>query len=258
MNFETLMEMVPIPNIMDLKKVLFVGPHPDDIEIACGGIVKKLIDNGTEVHFLIVTDGGSGSNDPNLTIENLKSIRYQESLDAGNYLGVASVDVLDFPDGGIYDFHNMVKEIAAKILAILPDGICCPDPLLPTETHPDHLNCAKATGAALTVAKFRFSSERYGIEVTTEQQLPAGTNLFYYFTHRPNLIIPISEEELETKIKAIMHHKSQIDENFEKIKLYLYYKASSLGQEIGSLYAEGLFALAPEHQHCFMEDITKR
>ncbi|MDD4076690.1 MAG: PIG-L family deacetylase [Bacilli bacterium] len=257
MNFETLMEMVPLPDVMKLKTALFVGPHPDDIEIGCGGIVKKLIDSGTEVHYLIVTDGGAGSNNPEMSIEKLKSIRYQESLDAGAYLGVASVEILDFPDGGIYDFHAMTKAIATKIVAVLPDGIFTPDPLLPTETHPDHLNCAKATTAALMVAKFRFSLQRYGIEVKENQLFPSNTSLFYYYTHRPNVIVPLTENDFETKIKAITQHKSQFDESFEKLKLYLYYKANSLGQKIGRLYAEGVFALAPEHQHCFMEDITK-
>ena len=257
MNLETLMEIVPLPNVMKLKTALFIGPHPDDIEIGCGGIVKKLVDNGTEVHYLIVTDGGAGSNDPEMTIEKLKSVRYQESIAAGAYLGVASVEVLDFPDGGIYDFHDMTKAIATKIVTVLPDGIFTPDPLLPTETHPDHLNCAKATAAALVVAKFRLSLQRYGIDVKEDQLLPANTGLFYYYTHRPNIIVPLSEDEFETKIKAIMYHNSQIDESFEKLKLYLYYKANTLGQKIGCLYGEGLFALAPEHQHCFTEDITK-
>ena len=54
MDYHTLMGYVPLPDLLSLKRVLFVGPHPDDIEISSGGLVKKLINLGKEVYFLIV------------------------------------------------------------------------------------------------------------------------------------------------------------------------------------------------------------
>jgi LmbE family N-acetylglucosaminyl deacetylase len=255
MNFETLMTLVPLPDPMKAKTVLLIGPHPDDIEFGCGATVKKLVDGGAEVHYLIVTDGGAGSNDPDMTSEKLKEIRAQESAEAAAQMGVLSVEILPFPDSGIYQFHDLVKAIAEKILAVRPDSVFAPDPLLPTETHPDHLNCGRATVAALIVAKFRLSMQRYGIE--GKEPLSAPVNLFYYFTHRPNVIVSVSEADMDAKIAAILCHMSQIDESFDSVKLYLYYKANSLGQKIGNLYAEGFYGLAPAHQHCFMEDLSK-
>jgi LmbE family N-acetylglucosaminyl deacetylase len=255
MNFETLMSLAPLPDPMKTKTALFIGPHPDDIEYGSGATARKLVDSGAEVHFLIVTDGGSGSRDPEMTVERLKEIRLRESKDAAAFLGVHSVEILPFPDGGIYQFHDMVKTIAEKMLAIRPDGVFTTDPLLPTETHPDHLNCGRATGAALTVAKFRLSMGRYGIE--GQEPLASAVNLFYYFTDRPNVIVPVSKADMEAKFNAVLRHESQIDETFEKIKLYFYYKANTLGQKIGSLYAEGFYGLSPEHQHCFMENLSK-
>lgn len=256
MNNQDILKLAPLPNMDALKRVLFVGPHPDDIEISSGGYVKKLIDSGCEVHFLIVTDGGSGSLDRNITSKQLKSIRKQESINAGNLLKVKSVEVLDFPDGGIYNLKNMVVEIAKRIIAIKPNSVFCPDPLLPTEIHADHLNCAKATQEALMVSKFPLSAKRHGIKIKPDQELPKGMNLIYYYTHRPNTIVEINEAQFEAKISSILCHQSQIDASFDAIKMYLYYKAVSFGQQISKQYGEGYFAMAPIHQHCFLEKIS--
>lgn len=47
---------------MNCKKVLFVGAHPDDIELSCSGFIKRLIDEGVEVVCLICSSGGLGGN----------------------------------------------------------------------------------------------------------------------------------------------------------------------------------------------------
>lgn len=40
------------------KKILAVGAHLDDIEIACGGTLAKAIDNGHMVKVLIMSKSG--------------------------------------------------------------------------------------------------------------------------------------------------------------------------------------------------------
>lgn len=254
MDYQTLMGFVPIPNILESKRVLFVGPHPDDIEIACGGLVSELVDLGVKVKFLIVTDGGAGSVQP-ISIEKLVKTRFEESNDSGKFLRVDSVEILDFPDGGIYDPTAMTVEIAKRIIEFKPDTVICPDPLLDTEIHPDHLNCGRSTGNALIISRFRNSLIRHGIEIPKDFELPKGMNLVYYYTKRHNTIIPISQRNFEKKIESILSHKSQIDSSFEGIKMYLYYKATTLGKEIGEKYAEGYFVMSPVHQHCFLEKI---
>lgn len=254
MDYQTLMGFIPIPNILESKKVLFVGPHPDDIEIACGGLVSELVDLGVKVRFLIVTDGGAGAKE-HISIEKLVQIRKEESTKAAEFLKIESVEVLDFPDGGIYDLNLMATEIAKRILDFKPDTVICPDPLLETETHPDHLNCAKATCNAVIISQFRNSAIRHGIDIQKDFEMAKGMNLAYYYTTRHNSIIPVSGINFGKKIEAIKLHASQIDQSFEQIKMYLYYKATTLGKEVGSEYAEGYFVMSPVHQHCFLEKI---
>jgi hypothetical protein len=56
-------EKNPIPG-----KVLVIGAHPDDIEIAAGASIAKLHDAGFEVHALVLSHGErSGNADSRLT-----------------------------------------------------------------------------------------------------------------------------------------------------------------------------------------------
>ena len=55
----------PLPDIERFQRFLFIGPHPDDIEIGAGATAARLAAAGRELCFLICTDGrfGTGSLD---------------------------------------------------------------------------------------------------------------------------------------------------------------------------------------------------
>ncbi|MFB4166873.1 PIG-L deacetylase family protein [Virgibacillus sp. JSM 102003] len=67
-NLSEVKTMIPfkIPNPFNMKRTLFIQPHPDDNDIGAGATIAKLVDKGVEVHYLTVTDGGSGSTDKTL------------------------------------------------------------------------------------------------------------------------------------------------------------------------------------------------
>ena len=51
----------PLPDIEKFDRYLFIGPHPDDIEIGAGATAAKLAARGKSVCFLICLDGRYGS-----------------------------------------------------------------------------------------------------------------------------------------------------------------------------------------------------
>ena len=51
----------PFPKVQSFSKYLFVGPHPDDIEIGAGATVAALAAQGKSICFLICTDGRYGT-----------------------------------------------------------------------------------------------------------------------------------------------------------------------------------------------------
>src|SRR5512143_1240148 len=89
------------------RKVLVVGAHPDDIEIACGGTIAKMRDAGYEIHGLVMTQGERGGN---------AGIRPGEALRGGKFLGLDDVRVLNLPDTRLHE-HEL------DVLAAIEEAI---------------------------------------------------------------------------------------------------------------------------------------
>ena len=71
---------VPVPNIENYQRFLFVGPHPDDIEIGAGATAAKLAAMGKEICFLVCLDGrfGDGSAPEGIRGQALVELRKQQ------------------------------------------------------------------------------------------------------------------------------------------------------------------------------------
>ena len=70
----------PVPKPEGFSKFLFIGPHPDDIEIGAGATAAKLASMGKSVTFLVCLDGRFGlENAPaGTTPDELAKIRKEE------------------------------------------------------------------------------------------------------------------------------------------------------------------------------------
>src|SRR5690625_7743041 len=75
------------PTINKCKKVLCIQPHPDDNEIGMSGIIAKLANQGSEIHYLTITDGRLGDLGTSYTPDQLAAVRKQEAEEAGRLLG---------------------------------------------------------------------------------------------------------------------------------------------------------------------------
>ena len=61
-------------------RAMVVTPHPDDAEIGCGGTIAGWIREGTEVVYVLCTNGDKGTEDRELTSERLAAIREEEAV----------------------------------------------------------------------------------------------------------------------------------------------------------------------------------
>jgi len=43
--------------LTNIKNVLVVGAHPDDLEWMAGGTISRIIQNGGKVHLITLSDG---------------------------------------------------------------------------------------------------------------------------------------------------------------------------------------------------------
>jgi hypothetical protein len=52
------------PQKLKFDRVLVVSAHPDDPDFGAGGSIAKLVKDGAQVTYVIVTDGSQGGEDP--------------------------------------------------------------------------------------------------------------------------------------------------------------------------------------------------
>lgn len=139
-----------------LRRAVFISPHPDDVELCCGILVRRLVRAGAEVRYLCVTDGAPaqaiaadlGSLPSDYDQPAYKLTRRRESLEALGLLGVAPARIrfLDYPDLQTHNYiHPIVEDFRAALMNV--DAVfCCPF----EGGHPDHDICRFALAVAVS------------------------------------------------------------------------------------------------------------
>src|SRR4051794_32053357 len=94
--------------------------HPDDGDFMCGGTVAAWTGAGTEVHYVIVTDGSAGSNEPGKTRAEIAPVREREQRAAAEILGVKSVTFLGEVDGMLGSTSTPAGRSAGRSVASGP------------------------------------------------------------------------------------------------------------------------------------------
>ena len=194
------------------RRVLIVAAHPDDAEFMAGGSLSRWQSLGASIHFLLVTDGTSGSRDPNHTPEQLAAIRREEQLAAARIMGSEDVTFLGYPDGRVEPTLELRWDIARAIRRVRPDVVVTSDPIFrygPNYiNHPDHRAVADATLAAIMpVANTRLAA----LDLLEEGHEPHDVREVYLSgAVTPTVWIPLTEADVERKIQALRAHKSQL------------------------------------------------
>jgi len=200
-------DLIPIPDLDSAREVLCIQPHPDDLEIAAGGTIARLVKAGARVTYVTVTDGGFGSPDPTMTRQKLASIRRLEQEKAASELGVTDLIWLNYPDA----IPLPPLELRQKLIAIIhekrPQAVLLPDPWLPYEAHPDHRGVGLAAVEAVIFSTFPAESPTGGKAPGYDVPMAA-----FYFTARPNTWLDI-DGTWDRKMAAIRAHESQFPEH---------------------------------------------
>ena len=246
-------KFVPLPKVESFQKYLFVGPHPDDIEIGAGATIAKLTQQGKKVIFLICTDGRYGEAlAGGLRGARLAEKRREECIRSAKVLGVKDVRFLDLEDGGNYKKKELLQGIAQVLADVQPDIVFAPDPEVKTEAHIDHLNVGKAIKALACLAPYPGIMKRYlgGQEIGVPVQAVA-----FYMTASPNRYVK-TKDLIKKQFQAIDCHASQYPAEADatkQLKLYLKVRAVDFGLRTLSPAAEGFRVLAQVHMHCLPE-----
>jgi LmbE family N-acetylglucosaminyl deacetylase len=121
------------------KKILIIGPHPDDIEFSTGRLIMKR--KGKNVFIIVMTDGRKGQDGSKtkriIPEEQYAKIRKNESRKALKEFGVneGNIYFLNLHDQEILSNPYIIDNIYLRIKKTSPDFILIP----PWEgAHPDH------------------------------------------------------------------------------------------------------------------------
>lgn len=162
-------------------RVLVVGAHPDDLELAAGGTLAKLADAGHEIHALVMSRGQVGGD---------SSRRPSEARAGAALLGLAHVEVLDLPDT---DLANSSQEMVAAIEARLKR--LSPELLFTHSAHDLHQDHQAVHLAAMRAGRRQTSILCFESPSTTRDFNPA-------------VFVDVSDY-LDIKVEVIRCHRDQ-------------------------------------------------
>lgn len=228
--------------LSEIKRVLFIQPHPDDNEIGAGGLMAKLVKQGAQVFSLTVTKGDGGSQA--IAPKELAVIRQQEAQLASDILGVTYLGCLDFDNRNPGTIESICEAIV-KVLREHPvDTVISVDPDLKNECHPVHLSVGRAVNEAFTRCPqvfYPFHEEK------RHEEAYAPANLGHYFTLDYTHVID-TDDVYSLKMEAIQAHQTQMSPEFVATLDELYHQLAQ-GQPFAT--AERIKLLRRVQTHAF-------
>ena len=134
--------------------VIAVGAHPDDVEIACGGTLARLVDAGHKVGIIDLTDGEPTPLSPG------PEVRLAEAQAAAQTLGVHRRVNLDLPNRRLFDSFEARCKLAIEFRKYRPRLVIGLGDRTPMAS-PDHWQAMQITDAAVFYARLTKWDEHF-------------------------------------------------------------------------------------------------
>jgi len=191
---------------VDSLDIIFAMPHPDDVEITCGGTIAKLVKLGHRVGILHMTDG-----EP--TPRGSPEVRAAESAEAARILGVHHVETLPLTNRELMDGPPTRYAVATVFRRLRPSIVVGMAGRTPGAS-PDHYQAQLILEGARFYAQLTKWDDRFGgtaphridwlwyrpVSMAAEAEIWPGT-----------FVVDVSDV-YEQKLAAIAAYRSQFDE----------------------------------------------
>jgi LmbE family N-acetylglucosaminyl deacetylase len=210
--------------------------HPDDADVAAGGLLAQWASEGCAVHLVVVCDGAKGSHGPKADTVKVKGARREELQLAADLLGATSVRGLDRPDGEVVNDETLRAELVGLVRKYRPEVVLGPDPTAVFfggvyVNHRDHREVGWALlDAVAPAAAMPLYFPEQGKPHQVQQLLLSGT-------HEPDVVADVSRT-IDTKVKAVLAHASQLAGDDEAIRDLVYGRAEQAGRPVGVAFGE--------------------
>jgi N-acetylglucosamine malate deacetylase 1 len=221
--------------------ILAFAAHPDDVELACGGTILKLVAQGYQVGVIDFSRGELGS-------RGTPEIRQQEADVATKLMGISVRENLGIPDG------NMENNVQNRLKIITSIRRHKPSVILinaPEDRHPDHPNAAQLSLDAIFYAGL---AKIESFETDGTPQTPHRPRYVLHYIQSdglsPHIVVDVSDVWQE-RLALIYAFGSQFynpnktstePETFISSPQFLEWiiaRAKTLGYRINAEYGEG-------------------
>ena len=226
-----------LPHLDRPLDVLAVAPHPDDLEITCGGTLAKLVKQGYQIGMIDLT---TGEPTPRGSVE----IRMREAEEAKKILGVQLRVCLNLPNRVLMDGPDVRFAVATVVRKYRPTillTIAGRTPAASPDHHQGHLIAeASRFYSQLTKWDDRFDGTApYRVPHLVYAPMPFDAEERHW---RSKFIIDI-DDTMDLKIAAIRCYESQFDKpRFERVEHWIRGQNAFHGGTCGYRYGE-LFAM---------------
>ena len=187
------------------EKILVVAAHPDDVILGCGGTISKKIKYEKAIVETLILSKGIRARDNNKNLKKKIEKNILDAKKANKYLGVKSVEILDFPDNEFdkVSLLSIVKEIEKKVKKFKPNTIYTH---FSDDLNIDHQITNRALITACRPVNNLTVNKIYAFEVSSSTDWSFGSNkkLFY-----PNHFEDISKT-IKNKINSLKFYKNEM------------------------------------------------
>jgi LmbE family N-acetylglucosaminyl deacetylase len=227
-------DLFPTPD-----RVLIIVAHPDDAEFGSGGTIARWATSGSNIRLVVVTDGSKGSAEPDMTSEELVKIREGEERAAAAILGINEVVFLGYEDGRVENTLDLRRDIVRQIREHKPDILITHDPtarIIDNRifNHTDHRAVGDTTlDCVYPLARDRLNFPEHEAEGLEPHKV---LDVFLQGSNEWNYLVDITDT-IETKIRSLWEHKSQIGEP-ERLAKFLRERYSDIAADSSMNYAE--------------------
>jgi len=183
-----------------VTRVLVLEPHPDDLAIGCGGLVQRLVEQGAEVHSLLMSEvpqkyakiyEQSGRYVPYSGDNRMRELRAADAI-----LGVGGRTIAFGPEW----HHGLDAMPASELIAVMEDCIArigADLVLVPARSYnQDHRAVFDAFQAVMRPHFYRGMALAY--ETTMERDFV------------PNVLVSLTQQHVERKLDGCREFQTQL------------------------------------------------
>ncbi len=142
-----------MPYAEEVKRLLFIGAHPDDETFFAAGSFAKYVSEGAAVSIVCATRGQLGKTGDLCSKEELPQVRERELHAAMRALGVSDVELLNYVDKQLSDapLLQIREQLVHAIRRTRPQVVITFDPYGANQ-HPDHIAISRYASDAIAAA----------------------------------------------------------------------------------------------------------